>query len=141
MSRSTSSAAFIERLKTALGLQSSSDLAAALGVAPTTLSNWCVRGSRLPWCVFEFADFNHVDLTWLITGREQVSPLASWVMQQDDIGALFDLDCEQPTQAPISLELAQRLLRQVLDRELTAPELRRLLAIAEQPTANEDDTA
>ena len=91
--------------------------------------------------MFEFADFNHVDLTWLITGREQVSPLASWVMQQDDIGALFDLDCEQPTQAPISRELAQRLLRQVLDRELTAPELRRLLAIAEQPTANEDDTA
>ncbi len=48
--------------------RSNSDLAAALGSNPTTVSNWKTRGT-IPWeTLYRFAHENGVSFEWLLSG-------------------------------------------------------------------------
>lgn len=82
----------LERLKQALNLVTDVELATALGVKKTTLSNWRARNSIDFQAVFSICE--HINIDWLILGRGNSSLIAS---NTEDIphSQLFDKVIEQ----------------------------------------------
>ena len=57
----------VKRAKIALNLKRDSELASYLGVARTTLSNWCAR-NRIDFPLL-LGKLHHIDYNWLLTGK------------------------------------------------------------------------
>lgn len=57
----------VKRAKIALDLKRDSELASYLGVARTTLSNWCAR-NRIDFPLL-LGKLHHIDYNWLLTGK------------------------------------------------------------------------
>ena len=92
------SKSILERAKSSLGLSSDGELAAALGVNKSTLSNWKTRNS-IDYDTL-FSRFDNTDLNYLLRGVNPIEELAnrmSWVicamslLSLEEIASFFDV--------------------------------------------------
>ena len=96
----------LDRAKEALKVQSDKDLAAALGMATTTIAGYKTRGGALPLeqCV-KVSDLSGVDLNWLITGKG-IAPNGQSTISQDDFVKIpcFDIEASAGNGSTFDLE-------------------------------------
>ena len=96
----------LDRAKEALKVQSDKDLAAALGMATTTIAGYKTRGGALPLeqCV-KVSDLSGVDLNWLITGKGIATNGQSTISQDDFVKIpCFDIEASAGNGSTFDLE-------------------------------------
>lgn len=114
----------LDRLKIAVNVSSDSELANALGVSKSTISNWKNRKSIDYDLVFSFCE--HINLDWLLTGRgdmiksNRTFPENHTSCPNPELGNTISKDNNNNTIPPaISNFSADTLIRLITDKDET----------------------